>query len=355
MFRWIVVTFVVGLWVLGASGCLTSRSSLTGGGKSSELEPSTGFACVETEGFTGPVHEQYRGKVVFSNAKIPRAPADDSKFKNRFSLEGPLYMRVFLEDSLYNLMVAKGLRFRGDTSQSGAADAGYISFEVEVNGAIQEDWVGINFFVPGEQHLREFTVFGIDDDSEINLLGNAETEPARNFAAFVTPLLQPGENTIRIHVTGQAPAYQLDRSTAHFDEVIASGEFRIRASRRELISYTQEHGPRLATSTHPENAELVKKFKEAINREWPNEVFLGASTLSPIWSVEVHPYTGDPISRSVDAEVVLRKGDETTCRHCELTFFQALDPAMDDTGVPMRIQTGVCYAFPCSNAALHER
>ncbi len=356
MVRWILMSFVMGVLVLGTSGCLTALSSLTGGSgsKNSEPEQPTEFALVETEGFTGPVHEQYKGKVVFAAAKIERAPEDDSKFKDTFSLSGPLFMRVYMEDSLYNIMAKQDLKpmTRGMFNSTAPG----FSFKFQINDAPEEDWVAINYFTIEENYLEQFTAFGIDNDSEINLLGNAQTEAAQNFAAFVTPLLQAGDNNVKIHVVASGRAKQLDGAAVSFEETVASGEFTLRASRRELTSYVQEHGPRLATSTHPENAELVKKFKEAINREWRDEVFMGATTLSPTWSVEMHPYTGVPVGRSVDAEVVLRKKDEADrCRRFELTFTQTYNPAMGDTGGPMQILTGENYIFPCSNATLHEQ
>lgn len=63
------------------------------------------FKHVPDQGISSPTHERYLGKIMFSNERISKDNPDESKFKERFKADEPLYGRYYYAKSAANTPV----------------------------------------------------------------------------------------------------------------------------------------------------------------------------------------------------------------------------------------------------------
>jgi hypothetical protein len=65
----------------------------------------TSTAVLADQGVTSPTHKKHMGKIVWSNNVVSFRSPDESAFKNKFSINEPIYGRIYYNKALTNQMV----------------------------------------------------------------------------------------------------------------------------------------------------------------------------------------------------------------------------------------------------------
>lgn len=301
---------------------------------------------VKADGFTSPIAEKHKGHVVFSKARVARAPKTDAPFVHKFSLSDPIHMRAFLTDSFYNMLVDKGIQYRSTSPHSDDLFA----FEVTVDG--HKKPIRIWDFHPGEDLIKTDLAFPLGGSEHFSLTAKANFEgkrdPASRFITQILPLLKEGDNKITVTFKGHCRGY--GKGYVDVREPLGEGSFILSIKPGEIKKFIKSHGPRLAKSKHRKNKKLVKLFKKTIEREWKKETYIGSVTTSKQWHVKLHRYHGRPTERTVNAVVVLKHEKHDYCRAFNLTFAQTYAGRGNKFHDHMRIYVGGNKRFPCENA-----
>lgn len=327
---------------------------------------------VPEEPFTGPVHAQNAGKVVFSKSKIGRAPADPAAFASTFTLSDPLYVRPFLASSGGNLLRAQGVECVY------SAWAPSTSVEARVNGG---EWAWIDSQGVTDKGFDEWRTWSLDANPETNLtagpttLGKDDQKPPFRFGGVVVPQLKTGDNKVEFQAVvlcaGKDPAKETKSkhegkrgaaplpaqfSTTSFRAVAATGAITLEVKEGDVARWLAANGPRLPASPNGDDAALKPLILEAVAKSWRNESVLDAVLSTKDWFVKRHPVSGIALERKTLAYVVTRLDAKTTCRALEIEVHQeSTDGTLDhwaskvtfEAPVPATLNGGIPVEFPC--------
>lgn len=295
---------------------------------------------VPDEGPTGPVHTAHAGQVVFSRAKIDRAPADASGFVTEVTLADALYVRPFLRTSPENAMRADGIACEVQGIQPTRWT------RVKVNDG---DWAFIESRTLQKDNYREWTTWSLDASADTNLLAGPTFVPADvdkpgfAFGARVVPRLSVGANKLQVEFgvscrmeSGEAPP-----------KTLARGDLTVQVKDGDVDRWLATKGPRLPESKHPEQATLKPKLIAALSAAWSNETVLDAVLPSPDWRTEQDPSTGALAERSTPAWALTRLKDKSTCRIFDLTLIQKSVNGGPSWSPDVTFAVGGSRDFPC--------
>lgn len=264
------------------------------------------------QGVTGPLHEKYMKKVVFSKADRLVDEVVESEFTNEFTLGQPVYFRVYMEQTGPKALVkagaanpveelALGMLYTMRISVDGKApmDLKFTGFSSKSNNLSWTTWRG--YFI--KEPNAEITS---DQGGAI----------FREFVARASQkgLLTPGKHSMKVEIF---PSYDVRERPKVVGEVVASGEVTmnvpagvITASNPDLCIFYKP-GQRDAALEGTILKTAIGQWKDKDNRP------VYAQMADMVWKIERHPVSGLILHRTRDV-VVATKGPE----YCEFRGYR---------------------------------
>jgi len=316
-------------------------------GKTKKKKPTYKVTQVKAEGATSPTAAAHQGQIAFSKSPIERGPKSADAFETRFTLSDPIHMRPFMADSFHNLLAAQGKQYVHKHSIWKTK----FDFHIQVNGeADPKKWPTLGVMRPGRRLAEQTTTWSPDASGDTSLTGQTEY-PGRGaayiFSSEVLPLLKVGDNEITVRAIGGGASKGPDGSKYAKVE-LAKGTFTLTVAAGDIARHIEKKGPKLV-SKHPDEAQLVPLYKEALAKLWKNAHIRDVVTMSKLWDVKFKEISGRPIKRTVVAHVVLQN-DDGTCKVMDMPFIQKYAGPGDQFHPDMEIGVALSAEskpFPC--------
>lgn len=292
------------------------------------------------QGITGPLHEKYLKKVVFTTADRLVDKVDEAEFTHEFTLGKPIYFRVYMEQTTPRALskvapdwkledlarqMFYGIRFSLDGKPP--MDLRFDQFSGTRNNMTWTTWRG--YFIK---------------DSSADISSDQGGAVFREFIARASQkgLLTPGKHTLKIDIYG---LYQDNDKSFKKGDDIASGEVAmtvpagvITASNPDIcISY--KPGQRDAALEGQILKTALAQWKDPVNRP------TYAQMADSVWKIERHPVSGIILHRSRDV-VVATKGPEY-CNFRGYKFQQVFEGSAYAPGVLLQAERSGYY-MPCA-------
>lgn len=328
---------------LGAKfpGSFDSNTSTANASQSATPTPQP-IAKVKAEGPTSPIAAKYAGKIVFSSKPIDRGPTSDAGFKASFKLDQPIYGRPFLQDSIYNLWADKDLQWARNSAGLDACE-----FKVRVEGG--QEWTTLFTLKPAERMVKEDTTFLFGKQGE----SITEGEVGELFVERLLPRLKVGTTHVEVELVISSYISTGQGSKTAGDPIqsmtAATGAFDVAATKAQLTAFMKAHAPQMRKSRHPQHRQLVKLYREALERHLPDEQLLKASSVSPQWDIEYHQINGRPTRRLVRTDLIMKNTKTNQCALWEIIFFQRYAGAKK-YNPDMDLILGQDRPYPCAAA-----
>lgn len=237
------------------------------------------------DGVTSPIHQKYMNKIVFalSDAGMEKGKEDETKFVNKFTLGEPVVFRVYMNNSLANLL--KGRQFNDVHSK-------YV-VKYYLDDVMTTELLIDNSYFTKDERCQWTTWRGAlkspDGDNRIGIL---------HFNTFVQEnenKLTPGEHKFKMEIYPHI--HYPEEFTA---PVVATGEITM-VVKNSVVDKNDTKAclPKALMTDKALEAKILAAFKAQGWKEVPKEVRITSSK----WTIVRHQYTGVILSRYVEAYV----------------------------------------------------
>ncbi|MGM0557374.1 MAG: hypothetical protein ACQEVA_13405 [Myxococcota bacterium] len=299
-------------------GCSQVMSTINGDDSATEQKKS--IEPVETEGYLGEAHKENAGEFVFATEPITRENFAEVEYEDSFTLDEPIYMRQWLEDSLGN-----EFRKRGTECYDRMNSQHRQIIRIQVGDEPREDWVTGTIAYYSAEAFDDWMAMVPYDKSITGVgegpleAGDEEREFEQAFKSEVLPKLDVGENKITLHAEAECHVFQGDPN--NFE--VSSGSFTlVIPDKQTLASALGDAAVEMPEPKHPAQEELRESTLERIAQKWPNEEPLDVVTTAKDWSISQNEVTGVPVSRSVPAKALVRRKESGNCHVFDISIIQ---------------------------------
>lgn len=175
-------------------------------------------------GMTSPLHEKYKGQVVFSRNSPRSGTLEESSIANKFVLKPNEYIHYFamFDKSCYNQAIKDGQKWIATRQKDYSV---FLRVYYEVNGkTIGKDDFNQYSAPLMDEEWRTFTTFNSGQRSVINCALGDREHPGLSLVSYGFPLLKKGENKIKVLVTFELRHPETDELYTPA-KPMASGEF----------------------------------------------------------------------------------------------------------------------------------
>lgn len=265
-----------------------------------------------TEGISSPIHEKYKGKIVFANtdAAIKKKQENEALFIGKATFGDPIYFRVYLDNSL------------GNYAQKLLPNA---SSAAIIAGAMYK----INFYLDGtaagSSFITEDLFKSTDKESWTTFKGALKTADGATFigANLFTDFVKEQESRLTVgdHKFRMDLLPYLRNPEAKEGSVIATGEITLNIS-KNIIDPNDPAVclPKAKLSDKPLEAKLIAAYKK--NGTFDGD-FKELRIISTKWETMNHKATGAVLRRAMTAVVAVTKNGK--CSYRTLDFLQDFD------------------------------
>lgn len=270
---------------------------------------------VETEGITGPIHQKYMNKIVFSSDFDPtlsKSQEIEANFKSELNDANSIFFRAYFDNSVYNYLrpgikgkiasdpynYALGFNFYIDNV---LADKVTSSYDKEFPDIQKQTWT---------------TYRGALKTLEIgkNLGQNQFKEVLNNYS----DLLSKGKHKIKVEI------YPLfinpDNKAITKGNIIASGEFTLNAENSKIN--VDDEGSCLSKNVM-NDSNLIKNIAQALSKGKDFKVSANdVRILSDNWIIDRNQYSGIIERRRVEVLFGYKKTSDNKCYRTGYTISQ---------------------------------
>jgi len=180
---------------------------------------------IADEGVTGPLHEKFMGKIVFSGSEIPKTGANEAQIASELKAANPVYFRMYLKESIYNNLIPK---FGFDNLSRFTEDV-KLYYKIYLDGSlVSEGFMVIREYYRNERYITEkqkesSTTFDGAFDFKSRKLGSNEYQRAIKAADAAFGL---GKHTLKMEIY---PYFEFspEPNATRMGGLIASGEINL--------------------------------------------------------------------------------------------------------------------------------
>lgn len=260
---------------------------------------------IQSDAPASPLHEKYTGKLVFSAQQLTPENTKEALFKNSFSIDEPIYARVYIATAVQNYILYSG---NGTGTTRWGNNEGECSLKYTVD---DKDTV----YVLKNYTRRDNTRSWITWQYFISARGeNAEFNTDR-FVRHMNSLAD-GEHTIHFKLWAGGV---IDRWSM---EPIATGDMKLIKQPGKKMSLGRGWGLYKAAMTNPAlEKEMVEVMKQKAQHDGWKETFSKAKIIDKDWYVAKSEYTGIVLYRTINA-LVYAKWPDGHCTIQEFNFKQ---------------------------------
>ena len=269
---------------------------------------------VTDEGITGPIHEKYVQKIVFSSSEIPKASSIEANFSTDFNITSSIYFRAYFKESIFNSLVSK------HNPAFIERDGGlfckiYIDGVQAYNKGLSITKGDVKYIQPAEKKTLT-TINGVLNLKQ-DKMGSSE---------FIMSLMEketiltPGKHTFKMEIY---PGHISEFKEA--GELMASGEFNLIVV-KDFVS-PSDYLVCMPVAKKKDPA-LEAKFKESLNEYWkekgtPPREIKKLVIRSSDWTTVKNEISGKIMYRSMTAAIGTTENGK--CKFFVYDFFQEWD------------------------------
>ncbi len=298
------------------------------------------IALKPDDGFTGPVHEKFKGQFFFSSNEVSKT-SSESAFSSSFDATKPIFTRVFLDGSWGNALRKEGIDCSYRLEQP------YRSVRVQVNGG---ESIGLDWRKTHEDGFDEGTYYVLNNDLKAINHGPVEYPEAkdtsyRKWAGAVMPQLKVGEN--KLDFSAKAVCHVMNEGRKEVE--VAKGAIVVTLkSEKDRQRWYKQKGPKLPKEKFRGGKKLHKQMKKSLAAKFgASEKAHNVSITSKDWYIKRNRISGRAVSRTLSAIVVL-ESPKYGCRGFDLSFTQQSLDGIRKYGDAMSIAVGSSHDLPCS-------
>lgn len=265
--------------------------------------PETDSRRVTADAYTFPKHGDYAGKIVFSDKKLVKETMTESMFRNTFSVDEPIYGRIFLKTAVKNYAIYYGTPKKGKEEIN---EAGNYHIRVYVDNELQK-----NFITESGQNRGRYE--GWDTwQTYISARGEDAKENSSSLIGVINKLPN-GPHTIKLEVYGGDWT-----GSGKTVKPLASGEFTINKDAGKAMKWGLKWADIKENMVNPQfTKEAVTLMNEyAISQGW-KETFTKAKITGKDWIIYKNNY-GIITYRGLDITVYATWPDG----HCTSQLFE---------------------------------
>lgn len=263
---------------------------------------------IKDQGITGPLHQKYVGKIVFSKSVIKKEETNEASFVKEFSIKEDIFFRVYMKESIYNALCDSGY----STSYLDRDSEFYISIELDSETPFGRDLYLRNLMSPDEK--KQYTTFQGCFKKEEDEIGAIDW---KQFIENKQQSLTPGKHIIKIRLSVRGRNDKADYKGI----LVATGEFTLNIP----ANFIDPNDPSICLpKANKKDAVLEAKMMVAVKKTikdlgWKNEptkIILKSTD----WNIIKNEYTGRILKRSMEAFVASKI--EGKCAYELYTFYQ---------------------------------
>ncbi|HLP12447.1 MAG TPA: hypothetical protein VK177_10985 [Flavobacteriales bacterium] len=276
----------------------------------------------QDEGITGPLHQKYVGKIVFSKSEIVKGSENEASFTNSFTLADNIYGRVYNKQSnsnyANNIGHIWGLSdFHYRLTIEGAPKNELLTYDWTNSGFDKEankTWTTFQLgYSPDASHIKEY------NKADINIMyENLYHLPEGSYKVKIDYIFDVPSDQEKTSATVGEPM----KWTTKFgpEQLMASGEFTINVKNSDKLAYAKKVSKPLPEASM-NDAALEASMIKATTGKWAGQTPVKAVIIGDDW-VYLRDGWGNITGRTIEAAVVIKYEKENMHKVYDMRFYQ---------------------------------